>query len=180
MNCRAKISLITLAIISVLSLQAEGTDWQAFNSQTIEIEAHSSGEGRVLSTYPPFMQTFYAKIFDWEPEKASKPECKLNFDNQMLRVRKMEFQEFYKENFTCAANARFRDSGINTKIMRNFSVRFDLSDTEHFRKVDFKLPRNGGGSVDVRGLFGSHDATNPRPLVIFRMGVHGSVDEVVA
>lgn len=184
MNCRGKISLITLVIISwslySVSLQAEGINWQQISNKSLEIESDSVGQGRVLSTYPSFLQTFYAHLFNWQPDKFLSSECALNYDSQQLRVRRMEFQEFYKENFTCATNKRFKDASASMKVMRNFSVHFDLSDTNHFRKVDFRLPRNGGGIVNVRGLLGIHDDQKTRPLVIIRMGVHGNIDEFVA
>lgn len=188
MNCRALFGPVTLpinwlvffVIVIAVSLQAKSVEWSQLASKNLKIENESVGKGHVFSTYPPLMQTFYAYWYEWEPDKATPPECKLDYDSQSFRIRTLEFREFYKENFACTRNAKFGHSSVRERIARNLSVDFNVDDTNHFRKVEFTLPRNGGGEVTARGLMGIKDDLKPRPWLILRMGVHGSIDEFVA
>jgi hypothetical protein len=62
------------------------------------------------------------------------------------------------------------------ELMKNLFVQFDVTNTDHFRKVWFQ-PKEG---LKFRGLWGIHDFSKKRPLIILRMGIHGNVDEFIA
>lgn len=130
-------------------------NWQTLASPTIDISPYSSAQGEVLTSAIPFFKELGVYFWEWDPKLGLNSEQKL----------KKETEGIYLEAM----------SPID-EIMRNLFVRFDLSDTAHFRKVWFRM----SSSMNFRGLFAIHDFTTPRPLVILRMGIHGNVDEVLA
>ncbi len=195
MNCRAIILNATSRIPFVLLIffgfssagRGENTvvNWRDLRTSQMTIQAESSGQGQVLSTYPSWMQIIYTHILNWEPRVKNdfdivQAPCRLSFSSETLADRLSELSQFQKQKPECiylpdAENA----TGIR-KIFKALSVEFDLSDTNHFRKVVFELPGTNGVLIHARGLLGLHDDKIARPLVILRMGVHGNIDEFLA
>ncbi|MBC7421421.1 MAG: hypothetical protein H7328_11905 [Bdellovibrio sp.] len=158
MNCRAKTLYPFLVLTSIFFANSaiadapseQSVSWNRISSTKIEIEDFSSGQGQILSTYPRILQTLLNEVFGWEPDKQPK------ISTPPVIERNTTF--FMQE------------------LMQNLSIKFDLSDTQHFRKVWFHLKPD----LKVRGLFGIQDFQKKRPLIIIRMGIHGNVDEVLA
>lgn len=166
MNSRVK-TLVGLIVLGSISLfigfvtrvdaasmtHADEVSWKSLATDRIQIEKFSSGQGLVLSSYPASLHALFSRVLSWDPKKE------LNNSTQLEPIVKRA------------------GAGFNlTELMRNLSVEFDVSDTQHFRKVWFHLtPR-----LKIRGLFALQDFTAKRPLVILRMGIHGNVDELLA
>lgn len=164
MNCRAKTLYPFLLLTSiflakpVLAIELkEQASWKRLNSALIEIQAESSGQGEVLSTYPRFLQSMMFKLWGWDP--ATGGDAELQKTTTPSKDPNERIPRTYLE-----------------ELAQNLSIKFDLSDTAHFRKVWFHLKPN----LKVRGLFGIHSFDKKRPLIILRMGIHGNVDEVLA
>ncbi len=162
MNSRVKtlVGLVVLVCISLFSArltQAGEVEWESLKTERIQIENESSGQGLVLTSYPQTVRALITRVLSWNPRKE------LNNSTQLeLVLRRAEVQG---------------DKSIPLReVLRNLSVEFDVSDTQHFRKVWFHLTP----TLKVRGLFAIQDFTNKRPLVILRMGIHGNVDELFA
>lgn len=162
MNSRVKtlVGLVVLASMTLFSgfmTRADELGWPSLNTKKIQIEDFSSGQGHVLSSYPAALHVLLTKILRWDPKKE------LNNSTQLEPILKR--------------SSASENKGFNlTELMRNLSVEFDVSDTQHFRKVWFQL----NPSLRIRGLFALHDFKEKRPLVILRLGIHGNVDELLA
>lgn len=153
MRCQVKILCFLALLIITFSLdmiRADELGWKALTSDTMDIEAYSSAQGEVISSYIPFFKDIGQKFWGWDPKKelkktsgSSSPELQFSSANEM---------------------------------MKSLFVEFDVSNIEHFRKLWFK-PTD---KTKFRGLFGIHDFTKKRPLVILRLGIHGNVDELIA
>ncbi|MEK6628694.1 MAG: hypothetical protein AABY53_08705 [Bdellovibrionota bacterium] len=153
MQCQVKtLYFLALLIISFCSsgVQAEEVNWESFSSPKMEIEAHSSAQGEVISSYIPFFQEIGHMLWSWDPAK----ELKKTSESVLIEPSM---------------------SGLN-ELMKNLFVEFDVSNTQNFRKVWFKPTSD----LKFRGLLGLHDLNKKRPLIILRMGVHGNVDEIIA
>lgn len=124
-------------------------NWQSLQSDKMHIELYSSAQGEVISSYIPFFKELGQLVWSWDPKKAPKNTS----DKIYLQP----------------------DSPLS-ELMHNLFVEFDVSNTEHFRKVWFNL--NDG--LKFRGLLGIHDFKTKRPFIILRMGIHGNVDELIA
>lgn len=122
-------------------------------SDKIDIEAHSSAQGEIISSLFPFAKEAGQFFWNWNPEKEPKKTSDQVYTDQ-LGVDVL------------ASTNRF---------MKNLFIEFDVSNTNNFRKVWFKPTP----TVRFRGLFGIHDFSKKRPLVILRMGIHGNVDELI-
>lgn len=199
MNCRAIILdrklapkilfLMQVFFSSLVSAQKSPVNWSQFQSQIIEIQDDSSGQGQVLSTYPSWMQTIYTHWLSWEPRVKDgtgdgsgeqAPDCRLSFSSSNLKGKLSELSQFTKVKPDCIYLHGAGKTPSTKKILKALSVEFDLSDREHFRKVSIRLPANATGAIHLRGLLGIHDDQKARPLLILRMGVHGNVDEFLA
>ena len=158
MNCRAKTLTTFLMLTSIFcgpQIHAESlVSWQQLGSSKVEIQAFSSAQGEVFSTYPKFLRQLMSSLWDWEPDHSTDQKLKKTTSTVIERIPSSFFHE----------------------MMQNLSIKFDLSNTDHFRKVWFHLKPN----LKVRGLLGIQDFSKKRPLVILRMGIHGNVDEVLA
>jgi len=160
MNSRVK-TLVGLIVLGSISLfigsmtRADEVSWKSLENDRIQIENFSSGQGLVLSSYPATLHALFSRVLSWDPKKE------LNNSTQIEPI---------------LQRARGGASFNLTELMRNLSVEFDVSDTEHFRKVWFHLTPQ----LKIRGLFALQDFTTKRPLVILRMGIHGNVDELLA
>lgn len=157
MQCQVKTSsLLALVIISFgaqmlfADQSAPDIDWSAFNGKSVEVEDFSSAQGEVISSYIPFFKELGQKVWGWDPEKELK-----NSTNSIYREPP--------------------PAGFN-ELMKSLFVEYDVSSTEHFRKVWFKPT----SSVSFRGLFGIHDFKKLRPFIFLRLGIHGNVDELIA
>lgn len=93
-----------------------------------------------------------------------------------------EFGQFFwhwdpKKELKKTSDPIYREPQLEmNEVMQNLFVDFDLSDTAHFRKTWFRPTAD----VKFRGLFGIHDFSKKRPLIIIRMGIHGNLDEITA
>ena len=153
MQCQAKtLSLLALLIIIFAAelTKADQINWLTLSNDSMYIEPYSSAQGEVISSYIPFFKDIGQYFWGWDPKKELK-----NASN-----------ELYKE-------PQFSKS---TELMKSLFVVFDVSNTEHFRKVWFKPTSD----TKFRGLFGIHDFIKKRPLIILRLGIHGNVDELIA
>jgi hypothetical protein len=75
MNSRVKIQfgLVVLGAIVFFLLgsmtQADEVDWASLKTEKFEIQAESSGQGEVLTSYPAFLQILITRILNWDPKK---------------------------------------------------------------------------------------------------------------
>lgn len=162
MNSRVK-TLVGLVVLGSISLfggvmtQAAEIDWKSLETDRIQVENASSGQGEVLTSYPRMLHELISRVLSWNPQKE------LNNSTQLEPILQ-----------------RAQNQGVSNfslqELLRNLSVEFDVSDTLHFRKVWFHLMPN----LKIRGLFAIQDFVAKRPLVILRMGIHGNVDELLA
>ena len=194
MTCRAIISAskyvaiasfaVSFCVSSALASD-ESINWDKFKNDNWRIENESTGQGQVYSTYPLWLQTLYTQVFSWEPrvkvDFATEANCRLIFSSQLLSKKVSDLSQFIKEKPECTYLPSAENKSTLRRIINALSIHFDMSDTKHFRKILFKIP-NGGTTTEivVRGLVGIHDDRKARPLVIFRMGVHGNIDEFLA
>lgn len=118
MNSRAKtlfgLVVLGLCIFQFYSplTQADELNWQVLKTEKVEVQDYSSGQGEVISSYPPFLQGLFRRVINWDPRKELKKS-------------------------PTPASAEYKVS--LTELFRNLSVDFDLSDTQHFRKAWFHL-----------------------------------------
>lgn len=145
--CLALLGGVFLTVGGLAATPAEPVRWESFSHPQMEIQPHSSAQGEVLISAIPLFNELGELIWGWEPEKELKKTS----------------DPIYLES-----------SGGISEIMRSLFIKFDVSDTKHFRKVWFKPTAN----LKFRGLLGLHDDQKKRPLVIIRMGVYGNVDDI--
>jgi hypothetical protein len=138
-----------ITISTALSAKAAELNWSSLANEKISIQQHSSAQGEVISSYFPFFQEIGKTFWSWDPKKEPKNASGKVYLEPQLPV---------------------------NELMRNLFVEFDVSNTNNFRKVWFKLSPD----LQVRGLFGIHDFRTKRPFIILRMGIHGNVDELIA
>lgn len=160
-------------------------DWLRLQSEKMKIQDFSSGQGDVRSTYPVFLQTIYTRLLDWEPRVKLKSspddeDCRLSFSSSDLKAKISDLSQFLKDKPTCVFRQEASETNGLKKLLQALSVHFDLSNTNHFRKVIFQFKTDDEKPIQVRGLLGLHDDQRARPLVILRLGVHGNVDEFLA
>lgn len=136
-----------------LGVRAQENNWESLSSPKMEIEAFSSAQGEVISSYIPFFKEIGQQFWNWDPAKTSSKELKPS--GTILIEPPM--------------------SNLN-ELMKNLFVEFDVSNIQSFRKVWFKPTSD----LKFRGLLGLHDFVKKRPLIILRMGIHGNVDEIIA
>ncbi|MEQ1723376.1 MAG: hypothetical protein ABL930_09390 [Pseudobdellovibrio sp.] len=134
---------------SFVSVNASELSWKTLASDKISIEEYSSAQGEVISSYIPFFQEIGKTFWSWDPKKEPK---------------------------NASGNVYLEPQLPLNELMHNLFIEFDVSNTNNFRKVWFKLSPH----LQVRGLFGIHDFTKKRPFIILRMGIHGNVDELIA
>lgn len=166
MNSRVKtqFGLVVLGLSVFLMCtsltRADERGWEQLKTSQVEIEDFSSGQGETISSYPRWLQTFITRVLSWDPRKE------LNYST----APKSAVQSGIPQSSVKQAQFNLRE------VLRSLSVKFDVTDTQHFRKVWFHLTPN----LKVRGLFGIHDFKTARPFIILRMGIHGNVDELFA
>lgn len=152
MRCQVKIicclALLELVFTTGLTHAAE-LSWEQLKGVGIEVEAYSSAQGDVISAPIPLYKELGSYFWHWDPKKELK-----NISDPVYLPPSLKINE----------------------VMHNLFVEFDLSDTQHFRKIWFEP----GDGVRFRGLLGIHDFKTPRPLVIVRMGIYGNIDEITA
>lgn len=140
---------IFVSIFTLQMTQADELNWQTLQSDKMHIELYSSAQGEVISSYMPLFKELGGLIWSWDPKKEPK--------NTSDKV--------YLES----------QAPVN-ELMHNLFVEFDVSSTDHFRKVWFNL----NNDLKFRGLLAIHDFKSKRPFIILRMGIHGNVDELIA
>ena len=131
------------------------------------------------------MQTIYTHILSWEPrvkseEHVDQKACRLSFSSQNLAGKLSELSQFQKQKPECIYLLGAGKAPSLKKLLQVLSVKFDLSDTNHFRKVIFNVASAEPQQIHIRGLLALHDDKIARPMVILRMGVHGNIDELLA
>ncbi len=177
--------LASLANSDVNNLAAESVNWGQFKSEKWVIQNESVGQGQVYSTYPLWLQSIYTQLLSWEPrvkiDLEKQARCRLSFSSQNLAGKVSDLSQFMKQRPECTYLTDAEKTSTLGRITNSLSIYFDMSDTKHFRKILFKIPgRDASASIQARGLIGIHDDKRSRPLVIFRMGVHGNIDEFLA
>ena len=165
---KAKVEKKSVTNLSQKSVQNSSSD--STKSNKIVIEPYSSAQGEVISSYFPLLTSIGESLWGWDPKKealtgreASPSETKPNLSNIVVGQ-------------SPTTEAQREPSNKFDELMKNLFVAFDISNTEHFRKVWFQ-PKEG---LKFRGLWAIHDFEKKRPLVILRMGIHGNVDEFIA
>ncbi len=113
-----------------------------------------------LTSYPPFIYKTMSRLSKWSPKTDVTERCKLTFSSPTLSPK--DCQADYKLNFL---------DSFKSKLFFNF----DISDPNQFRKITFELKP----SLKIRGMLALHQ-NQKKPLVIFRMGIHGNIDEFLA
>lgn len=154
------LSLLALVIIILsqfVMAQPQELGWEELGSKQMQIEPYSSAQGDVISSYIPILPDLGKFIWEWDPKKQNEKLSK--------ELKKTSDHIYLEPSY----------SGLNG-LMKALYVEFDVSDTQHFRKLWFK-PK---ADLKFRGLLGIHDFKTPRPLIILRMGIHGNVDELIA
>jgi hypothetical protein len=144
------LALFSLTVSATNLKSVSQLDWSALKSEKIEITDSSSAQGEVISSYMPYFNDIGSAFWRWNPKSGQELEPK--------------------------KGSIFKALNTIDEMMKNLFIEFDVLDTRHFRKVWFK-PKN---DLMFRGLFGIHDFSKPRPLIILRMGIHGNVDEFLA
>lgn len=162
--------LALLALTSASEMtQAADENWKMLTNSKITTEAYSSAQGEVISSYFPLLTSLGETLWSWDPKKEAQTEStsqtETTLDPLIIRVGKSPTQAANREPYNKL-----------DELMKNLFVKFDVSNTENFRKVWFQ-PKEG---LKFRGLWGIHDFTKKRPLIILRMGIHGNVDEFIA
>jgi hypothetical protein len=138
-----------ITIWTSFNLQATEISWKTLASDKISIEEYSSAQGEVISSYLPLFKEIGQMFWTWDPKKEPK---------------------------NASGKVYLEPQAPLNELMHNLFVKFDISNTNNFRKVWFKLSPD----LQVRGLLGVHDFTQKRPFIILRMGIHGNVDELIA
>jgi hypothetical protein len=152
MQIQVKIQVCLTLFITIwtsFNLQATEISWKTLASDKISIEEYSSAQGEVISSYLPLFKEVGQMFWTWDPKKEPK---------------------------NASGKIYLEPQAPLSELMHNLFVQFDISNTNNFRKVWFKLSPD----LQVRGLFGVHDFTQKRPFIILRMGIHGNVDELIA
>jgi hypothetical protein len=115
----------------------------------MEVLNYSSAQGTVLTSHFPLFMELGHLIWGWDPHVAPKNQSESVF---------------------------LEPKNPLNATMENLFVEFDVSDTNHFRKVWFRPKKD----LAYRGLFGIHDFVKKRPFVILRLGIYGNIDEFIA
>lgn len=157
MQCQVKtrwflaLSIITFALeLTRADERRSVAGWPMLQSESVQVEEFSSAQGEVISSYIPWFKELGQLVWGWDPAKELK-----NTTNSIFRdPPSLKLQE----------------------LMKSLFVHFDVSDTEHFRKLWFRP----SAETQFRGLLGIHDFKLKRPLIVLRLGIHGNVDELIA
>ncbi len=116
-----------------------------------------------LTSYPPMIYKTMSRLSKWSPKMDVTDlteRCKLTFSSPRLSPK--DCQADYKLNFL---------DDFKSKLF----FKFDISDPNQFQKITFELKPG----LKIRGMLASHQ-NQKKPLVIFRMGIHGNIDEFLA
>lgn len=160
---------LLLTVISTSMTQAADENWQKLATPKSVTEPYSSAQGEVISSYFPILTSLGESLWSWDPKKEAQAQAtsqtQTTLDPTQIQVGKSPTQTANREPLNKL-----------DELMKNLFVQFDVSNTQNFRKVWFQ-PKEG---LKFRGLWGIHDFTKKRPLIILRMGIHGNVDEFIA
>lgn len=160
MNCRAKTILrgLLLLAVALLFIVAASPSFVQASADAVTTVSRSAKE-HVFVSYPEPLVTLMSYLSKWKPRPDLTEDCKHTFSSAVLTPEK------------CVADYKLNiiDS-YTSKILFDFDM-----ESERFQKVIFE-PQPG---YKFRGLLGLHEKQK-RPLVIFRMGVHGNIDEFLA
>ena len=153
MKCRVKTqSLLAVAFcICVVHHQIQAQT----NNQTL-----NDAEPEVISSYPNWILSIMTRLSNWSPPTESTSECKLSFSSPELQSEK------------CKLNL---DLSYFQQFQSKLFFKYDISDRTIFHLFEDQL----NPDVKIRGLLALHK-DQKRPIVIFRMGINGNRDEVLA
>lgn len=126
----------------------------------IQAQSLNDAEPEIISSYPSWILQVMARLKKWSPPEEFSPECKLSFSSHDLQPDK------------CKLNL---DLSYFQQFQSKLFFNYDLSDRAKFHLFEDQLSPD----VRIRGLLALHKDQN-RPLVIFRMGINGNRDEVLA
>lgn len=149
--------------------QAADENWQMLTTPKIKTEAYSSAQGEVISSYIPLITTVGESLLSWDPKKEAQTEStsqtQTSLDPAQIQLGKSPTEAANREPYNKL-----------DELVKNLFVEFNVSNTQNFRKVWFQPKPD----LKFRGLWGIHDFSKKRPLIILRMGIHGNVDEFLA
>ena len=113
-----------------------------------------------LTSYPEIILNIMNKVPRWVPSVEVTSSCLASLKNPVLKP----------DLCRISKKLNFFDS-FRSKLFFDFDAEGEIG----FKKIDIDLTP----SVKARGLLGLQ-ANEKRPLVIFRMGIHGNRDEFMA
>lgn len=113
-----------------------------------------------LSSYPPLILKIMDLFPRWQPDLSATEACKLSLTKENL------------DPDQCRASYKLN---IFDSFRSKLFFKFDALGAFNFQKVDFQIQPD----LKIRGLLGLHK-NQKRPMVIFRMGIHGNRDELLA
>ena len=125
-------------------------------------EKHESvvTEPEFISSYPSWIYSLFNQLKKWSPPEQYSQACKLSFSSPELQPEKCKLH---------------LDLNLFEQFQSKLFFNYDVSDHKQFQLFSDQL----SDYVKIRGLLAIHDGA-PRPMVIFRMGIHGNRDEVLA
>jgi len=113
-----------------------------------------------LTSYPSVIYNAMTRLSRWAPSPDVTDACKLTFSSP----------QFLPQTCEAHYNLNFLDS-LKSKL----AFDFDLTNSNQFQKIIFELKPG----LNIRGMLALHKGQK-KPLVIFRMGIHGNIDEFLA
>ncbi len=113
-----------------------------------------------LSSYPKIILKIMNQIPRWSPDLTMSDTCKQNLQSKILQPDQCRAQ--YQLNFF---------DSFRSKLFFDF----DAIEKYNFKNIDLVIQNK----IKVRGLLGLH-SNKKKPLIIFRMGIHGNRDEFLA
>lgn len=125
-----------------------------------EAQIENDAQPAVISSYPSWIIAIMTRLTKWSPPADQSDACKLSFSSAELQPQKC------KLNLDLSYFQQFK-----SKLFFNY----DISDHRQFQLYADELSPD----VKIRGLL-ALQPNQKRPLVIFRMGIHGNRDEVLA
>lgn len=112
------------------------------------------------STYPEVFKGLMARSDRWTPSSEVSESCKLSFSSKVL------------DSKECVLNQKF---DFIERLRSGLHFNYDISNESYFQKWTVET----AGHSKFRFLLALHP-NKKSPLVIFRMGVHGNIDEFFA
>ncbi len=125
----------------------------------------------VLSSYPSFVREFSSYLKPWSVSTQTSKECRSYLDS--IRASNAKVLPFDRlDPNACRLDLNL---GYVNRVKGQIFFSYDISDSKRFIRFTERL----NSRAQIRGLAALHMGER-RPLAIFRMGVHGNRDEVLA